>query len=58
MILASAALTAPAVAAPPVPDPYFVLYSDERCHSDILEVEVWDRGAKRWRPHPVHPQKL
>ena len=41
-------------AGPEVPDPYFVFFSGEGCHSGVLEVEVFDRAAKHWRPHPAH----
>ncbi len=47
--------SAPASAAgPEVPDPYFVFFSGDGCHSGLLEVEVFDRGSREWRPHPAH----
>lgn len=37
-------------------DPVHVHYAGAHCRGDTIEVQVWDRDARRWIPHPAHPR--
>ena len=36
-------------------DPLLVYYPRRDCRGDRIELEVFDRDAGSWVPHPVHP---
>lgn len=38
-------------------DPITVLF-DKACHSQVLEIQIWNRIEKRWSHHPEHPKIL
>jgi len=37
-------------------DPVYVFYRAGDCPGEALELEVWDREARAWRPHSRHPR--
>jgi len=50
-------LCLPALAIALPEDPITVLF-DKACHSQVLEVQIWNRIEKRWSHHPEHPRIL
>jgi hypothetical protein len=37
-------------------DPVQVFYPAGDCATGVIEIELFDRGAKQWAPHPAHPR--
>jgi hypothetical protein len=35
-------------------DPVRVFYPAGDCATGVIEIELWDRAAKAWQPHPAH----
>lgn len=40
----------------PPHDPVQVYYPAGQCETGVLEIELWHRASKAWRPHPDHPR--
>lgn len=52
----SVASSGTAASADRVADPVHVYYGPGDCRGDQIELQVWDRDAEAWRPHPSHPR--
>ena len=37
-------------------DPVNVFFPRGQCETETLGVELWDRNARAWVPHPDHPE--
>ena len=51
------ALCLPSIAEAVPEDPITVLF-DKACHSQVLEIQIWNRIEKHWTHHPEHPRIL
>ncbi len=52
----AAAIALPARAGSPGADPIRVYYDGGDCGTDAIELEVYDRVNRAWRPHALHPR--
>lgn len=41
-----------------MPEDPITVFFDKDCHSQVLEVQIWNRIEKRWSHHPDHPKIL
>lgn len=37
-------------------DPVRVFYPKGDCATGVIEIELWNRAAQAWEPHPAHPR--
>jgi len=54
-LLVLASLPTPGEASGPT-DPVRVFYPAGNCATGVIEIELWDRAARAWQPHPAHPR--
>ena len=55
-LLAAVGLVGALGAGTPPHDPVQVFYPQGGCETGVLEIELWHRTLKAWRPHPDHPR--
>ncbi|MAJ59787.1 MAG: hypothetical protein CL936_06680 [Deltaproteobacteria bacterium] len=57
-LLATIGLFSALGAGTPPHDPVQVFYPQGECETGVLEIELWNRTLKAWRPHPDHPRVM